>query len=272
MEGTEPSKPELDSKNLVRTLAFLALASLGGIAPAQSGSKPAALPKPLDLARRADAALAQLKGASGEGLFKMDIQGRKGYSITRFAIKDPKTFAIEYTSILGTYPSRGEVRSNGGKVAFRDDEAPGNKPSWVPVAKSRLPFHLTGAPLVAAFPSQFPRLVFSPLVTKKAILADYVASAIKQGYTVSVAEQKAYAQGREVKSHRVTLVNSKASQARNGMVRVDLVFNQNFGLPVTVYSTVQPKVGKRTLFTWTMAYKNATTYAAGQFKIPGLAP
>jgi hypothetical protein len=247
---------------LVRTLSFLALAALAPTSFAQ------AKPDPVAIAKRADAAIAAVKSNSGDGLLKMEIRGAKGYSRTRLAIKDSKTFAIEYTIIKGTYPARGEVRSNKGRIAFRDTDAPEGTPEWQTLDRNPYPFYLKGAALVKAFPLQFGQLVYSPLVTGKGVLADYVASANRLGYTISVAQKSAFAQGIEMKSSRVTLVNSAKSQAKEGLIRMDLVFDQRYGLPVTIYTTLQPKGAKRTIMTWTMGWARAKELPAKAFKLP----
>ncbi len=207
-------------------------------APAGTEGWTASKVTPMDLAKKVDATIRTLSGVSGDVRVFLDYpDGGKGQSEAKLFVKNPRTFRIESMGLgLGGH-GREVVQIE--QIGDGSDTAELGVHGWTrpkPVG-ARQP----ESSLLAAWPKQFPRLMFSGLQTGHATWTELVAQASKpnSGVVIRSEEKKAVVNGHPTVTRRILMTRTPAQAKKLGPMTVEMVVGSSTGLPLTIKSTLK---------------------------------
>jgi hypothetical protein len=236
----------------VRFFAFLAVVSATACTFASdwvADTTPA-----VTLARLGDQAIKSMKGTQCDSLLTMELRGTRGYSKSQVLVENSKLFSIQFTELPDSGPVSGEVRFNGGRKAFRDDAATGGKIAWAELSKAKVPFARTGKDMVARFPFEFPRLVWSGLITGSSPLEEFARFAPSNGFSVKLERKTTLVDNRRITTFRQTYTRNAALAKKLGPCQVAITFEQHYRYPVTIISRYTLPGQKPTILVWQARY------------------
>ncbi|MEZ0327740.1 MAG: hypothetical protein ACAH95_17730 [Fimbriimonas sp.] len=222
------------------------------------------------LAEVAESRLAKLQGVSGEATTLVVLEGKRGMSIAKLAIKDADEFYIEYPKarLQPRLTFEKEVLvGNGKEYATNALSTTGWSPTS-PVAKLRN----EGAVDLQKWITEFPRMIFSSLQGGKP-LTNLLAEAKAKGFKVFAEDRTVTARGRVVKQHRIFISRSPEEVKKKGKVELEVVLDDLRMMPVTIRSSYQPLGKQPTNLQWSMRWNFAYAQKFNQndFVIPKVA-
>lgn len=248
------------NKRILRT-ATAVLALVACTAPAQSdpnllpnfeitpkgqrGWKPTKM-KLAELGKRMDVAMRGLKYTAHQALvlYEEGSTRKTGRMITTSRIQNASMFSIEFPDFTAKPPTPIEVRSDGKFVAMQT-----NAGGWS--AKGRLPTKTVAAPpaanLVNAWPTSFPKMMYSNLILK----AD-IWSALMKGFASGAGGFQTFIEERQMKdstgvlrrSYRVVARRPANAAKKQTAAAIQIVVDAKRFLPVTLMSNYLPAGAK----------------------------
>ncbi len=230
------------------------------------GWKPSDL-TPKQIASNADDALGSLIGVYAEASMHVKSGAGAGQTQSRMEFQDAGHYALQYIELVDGRPQNSFARADGhgrGLLA-------GATSKWVaqvPIGSvGAIP---SGASLVEQWPTRFPRLLLSPVLDGKRPFSAYV-EALSQGiggYKLSADKRLLAAQGRLFTSYRIVVVRDANRSVKHAPTRVEMVFDADFRLPVTIRTHSESSNGGQVDLFWSCAWAFKKTFNPADFVLP----
>lgn len=194
-------------------------------------------------------------------------QKGSGQSLNTAKILDQNRFSIQYFNIDTKEPFNGEVRSDGARFSMFASGA------WTPpVPMSSLPrSNITPAMAVRAWPLSHPKMMYTGLLFKTSIWTTLMKGYLQglEGYKVAVEERTMKVQTITVRNIRIVATRSATAAKRYGPATIELMFDANRYLPVTIRVHMQPKGDKKpTKMSWQSLWKFEQVFQPVDFFVP----
>lgn len=215
-----------------------------------------------ELGKKVDAAVAGLKDTAVQLRFlvnnpEQDLQGQLN---GQFIVEDETKFFMNYT--VPESPERTErAVADGSRYMWRRS----GKWSEPKPVESRGASPATGKQLVDAWPRAFPRHVFGALMEDRPTWGPLLEALERGegGYTTKVERQEFKQDGKTVPFYRVV-----AERAGPRPQTIEMRFQGQFMLPVTIRLTQKLPDGKEALFQWQASYNFQEDVSKQNFTLP----
>ncbi|MFY9234291.1 MAG: hypothetical protein WAO58_07510 [Fimbriimonadaceae bacterium] len=222
---------------------------------------------PLAFAKKVDAAMKSLSATLQQVVAVYAGQKGSGQALNTAKILDGRRFAIQYFNIDTNEPFNGEVRSDGNRFSMF------TAGSWSrPVPLSTLPRNsITPVMAVRAWPLSHPKMMYTGILFKADIWSTLVKGYQQglDGYKVAVEERTMKVQNITVRNLRIVATRSAAGTKKFGPATIELLFDANRYLPVTVRVHMQPKKDKKpTKMSWQSIWKFNQVFKPVDFFVP----
>lgn len=218
---------------------------------------------PQQIVKLADAAIGSLNGTAAETSMLVKNSAGTGQTSSKVQIQDTTHYSIEYIELVSGEPHTMIAKADGKRRGVLIASTFVKQGGWQAKAplggKGAIP---TGPQLVAQWPTQFPRLVFAPLIESQQGFSAYLSALATKGTGYSIKSEKRVVpfNGRTFTSYRIL--------AQQGGTRIEMVFDGNFNLPVTIRASVHPKQGKPSEMLWGTQWRFHQSIPAKTFEMP----
>ena len=220
---------------------------------------------PVQIANLADSAVASLKGAAAESSMQVKNAAGIGQTLSHALVQDPSHYSIEYIELVSGEPHTMIAKADGKRRGVLIASTFVKQGGWLAKAPVGDKGSISvGNPLVAQWPTQFPRLAFAPLTESQGSFSAYLSALSSKagGYTVKSEKRVVPFNGRVYTSYRIL-----AQQAATG-TRIEMVFDGNYNLPVTIRASLHPAKGKPSDMLWGTRWKFHQSIPAKTFEMP----
>lgn len=226
--------------------------------------------KPIDFAKKMDAALLNLKGAIGEASYTcMFFDTSMGQAQLSYRVRDNKTYRVDMVKVAkGTTDplSRQTVVGNAGKVTLISKSTgfkpltPGANPKFVPAS-------LTS---VAAWPSHFQQSVFQSYVTGKGAFEPLVKGLLKGdgGFSIKMESRTMIGNGRSIPQVRLFAIRTPAAAKKLGPATIEIIAAEKMWLPLQNRVHMTNLKGQKEVFDWTCLWRGPMRHDNKWFVIP----
>lgn len=230
----------------------------------------------VEIARRADRALAGLNATTAETTMNVQLGRDSGRAISDLKIARPNLFNLEVVRWEDGTPKSAIVRRVGDRRALFLGLLPNSETQyhgvrgWVPINAQSPWFSPTGAGLVRQWPMNFGYLVYGSLAagtpTLERLAKAYGAGA--EGYTLQAQRTVNRINGQARPQYRLLAVRSGAAATRRGPSRIEIRIDGTRWLPVTVLIDHRPKGGAALNVNWSAAWRFQQLIDTVGFTIP----
>jgi len=238
----------------------------------EKGYKPTPTVKAIDLAKQADAAMAQLRDGAASTLMQVDFPEGRGNYNGKVEIRDPEHIHLEYAVLstleeqkansVGPVYSEQLLRNNGHVVQV---SAKGRKD--VPVGSELRPVSV----VTAAWPTMFPILLLQGLIDRSTPITKYIsaAAADPKNYALQTEERSIDAGGKTYKTVRIEVLRIGVAQKKLGSARVAISLEASHKVPVTVISAFRkPGDNRDRVLVWHANWHGPEKFDDSEFQPP----
>jgi hypothetical protein len=248
---------------ILSTLLGLSLLQTQGIGEAE-GYKPSKV-KPLELARKADAALKKLSDAKAVIDFAVEMPNGKGQTQGFVKIRDADHVAVQFGRVRNILDvSVTPAIRNGDRAGILLDDG------WVTAAPSKLaPMLLPSKGIVATWPWMGQQYAMCGLMNGSTPFAYYMSAALaaSEDYKVQVFERAVKVEDTTYKTIRVVTTRTKSGEKKLGPYKVAMTFDMASALPVTMVSEAKSPRGKVKSL-WNARWSGPEKFEDKVFKLP----
>ncbi|MBN9502699.1 MAG: hypothetical protein J0H02_13055 [Armatimonadetes bacterium] len=254
----------------MRSLLLTPVLALCVVAPAQKQSDwKKSSSKALDVAKKVDQALYNLKNAEGKVKFHLETAKGRGNADQLVRIRDRKTFRIESVRVdyksINPFTTEFVVSNNGVAHSFTALKgvvkvpAGGNWGGWN-----------LGTGLVRTWEFAFGELIFHSYLSGKGMFQAVVSQLLKgtDGYDVRVEERTMQNGGKLFPQRRILAIRKPALAKKFGAATIEMAFDATMWLPLQVQMTKTPLKGVRTVYSWTCIWSGPKRFENKYFLPP----
>lgn len=205
-----------------------------------------------DLAKRVAQTVGNMKGIYGESVTSLKTPEGSGQVQSYYKVRDNKAFVVNFPIVRGV-PTRGEVRADGKQRVVKETGAY-SRPA--PVGTPTVQTALNSREVVQRWPKEFGRLMFLNLTDGRDAWGPVLAGLGRGegGFQTTVEERSMQWQGRTVRNYRVRAVRSAEAAKRLGPCEMEMVFDGERFLPVTVRVDMKDPNGQPWRIEWSGAW------------------
>ena len=201
----------------------------------------------------ADKKLKSLNGATCDFQFRIQMAGGQGFSSGKSALESPKRFRLEYPVVI--VKNRPDVYKESLVVKEAKYTTISDVGNGTPKPLSLLKRGPSG-PWETAFPSEFPRLLFSGYATGLTPLTEYLRSVRSQGgYKIRGEVRRATVAGKSIVLQRILVTRTPEKSQLQGPFHFEIILDGSLSVPITFRNDLIGSDHKPIRIFWTGAWE-----------------
>lgn len=229
----------------------------------------------IEIAKRVDAKMASLTNMRADSSYVLGVTKGQANGTVRAEIVNRSKFNIQYPTVVNGIPKIAAFRADGSRVHERTlTQAKGSnegKVVWQLLRSAAKPAPKPGTALVQRLSTELSRTIFGGHIDGGTPFTTVVAALSKGmgGYKVRVEERSTKVGQRVIRNYSIIAERTPEAAAKLGGSRIDMVFDRDLYLPVTVRVTQKVAGQAHTNGTmWTTHWHSGQTFPAESFKVP----